>query len=329
MFFKDYVRFLFSMKRSLFSAYALCIVGWCFSFGACSNMERKLPVSFSIDSLPPISNFENSHASYWICAHETAMNTFLETLDTISLRISEMSDLDISEYHLVHANRWILDSLISQDYYKAMQAGRKIIDTREIIILHQGDSLRIPSKSEVDSISLFLASITIDVNIPEFTLRIMADNQMLYRCICRVGKNERKYLALAGHEVDLRTPIGEGSIVRIERNPMYMNPVDGHRYTSTRRDDGTYTALPRIPFLEPELNGIRYGSLIHPTTNYSTLGKAISNGCVGLSEADAWMVYYHAPLGTRVRFRYDLEVIDSTGQRKTLRDIYQKNTSPK
>jgi L,D-transpeptidase ErfK/SrfK len=77
----------------------------------------------------------------------------------------------------------------------------------------------------------------------------------------------------------------------------------------------------------PEINGIRSGALIHPTTNLSTLGKAVSNGCVGLSEADAWLVYYYAPLGTQVRFRYDLEVHDKAGKIIILRDIYDQKGS--
>lgn len=55
--------------------------------------------------------------------------------------------------------------------------------------------------------------------------------------------------------------------------------------------------------LEPAIDGIRIGQLIHLTTNLATLGKLSSNGCIGLRESDAWMVYYYAPLGTKVLFR--------------------------
>ena len=188
--------------------------------------------------------------------------------------------------------------------------------------MHAGDALRIPTQAAIDSIHQLLSNITIDVNIPEYTLRILVADTLLHQCPVRVGKNERKFLALAKHEVNLRTPIGEGGIIRIERNPLYINPEDGKRYNRTRRDDGHYTRLPRIPFLEPEINGIRGGALIHPTTNRKTLGKAVSNGCVGLSEADAWLVYYYAPIGTPVRFRYDLTVLDSSEKVMHLKDIY-------
>jgi L,D-transpeptidase ErfK/SrfK len=48
------------------------------------------------------------------------------------------------------------------------------------------------------------------------------------------------------------------------------------------------------------------------------LGKAYSNGCIGTSEADAWFVYYYAPLGTAIEIKYNL--INADG--KTLKDIY-------
>lgn len=261
--------------------------------------------------------------------HDVWMDSYFESLDSICSVIQTAFGVEVNEYQLIHANHWILDSLRAQDYYIAKSMNKRIDNQRGVAIMHTGDGIRIPNQSQIDSINKMLSSVVIDVNIPEFTLRLWSGNVLLHACRVRVGKNDRRYLALAGHEVNLRTPIGEGRIVRIERDPVYMNPVDGHRYSATRRDDGHYTQLPRIPFLEPEINGVRSGALIHPTTNRSTLGKAISNGCVGLSEADAWMVYYYAPLGTRVVFRYDLQVEDSTGQIFMLRDIYpKKNTSP-
>jgi L,D-transpeptidase ErfK/SrfK len=223
---------------------------------------------------------------------------------------------------MVHSNSWLLDSLRRQDYYIRKEGGDFVGDQKQLVVFRPGDSLRIPSKEQSDDILGQLSRICIDVNIPEYKLRIYEGDIVVHECPVRVGKNERKFLSLAGHEVDLRTPIGEGTIVRIERDPWYINPVDGHRYHSTRRDDGRYTALPRIPFLEPEIANRRSGALIHPTTNRSTLGKAISNGCVGLSEADAWTVYYHAPLGTCVRFRYELSVRDSLGKEVRLQDVY-------
>lgn len=81
--------------------------------------------------------------------------------------------------------------------------------------------------------------------------------------------------------------------------------------------------MPIIPWIEPSINGIRYGALIHPTTNPETLGKAYSHGCVGTTEQDAWFIYYNAPIGTPVFFRYDLTVIQPSGDILFLKDIYE------
>ena len=162
----------------------------------------------------------------------------------------------------------------------------------------------------------------IDINIPEFRLRIVEGRDTLYSFLVRVGRNQKQYLALAGTIVDLRTRPGEGHIVRISRHPLFLDPHYGRRFTHTRRDDGRTTLMPVIPWLEPEIDGQRYGQLIHPTTNPKTLGKAYSNGCIGLGEADAWYQYYYAPVGTRVNFRYSLQVVNSQGDTIQLKDIY-------
>ena len=167
-----------------------------------------------------------------------------------------------------------------------------------------------------------LRALRLDVNIPEFLLRIYEDSTELYAFPVRVGQHRTRYLALSGRETDLRTQTGNGTLFRHERNPVFYNPVDGRRFYSTLRDDGQRTLMPRIPWLETEINGVRNGQYIHPTTNPETLGKAYSNGCIGTGEAAAWIIYYHAPVGTPVRIRYDLEVTTGPTGHTQLKDIY-------
>ncbi len=294
---------------------------WVFEVACHTVQPEASPVGqkASIPSTEIVDPKDETHTRFLV-RRDVRMDTYFESLDSICAEIDTLFHVSLNEYELVHANMWMLDSLVAQDYYIAQDHGIFILDQRQCVILKRGDSLHIPSQVEIDSIDDMLRRVYVDVNIPEFRLRIVMDDQVIHLCPIRVGKNERAFLATAGHEVDLRTPVGEGSIIRIERDPLYMNPVDGHRYTRTRRDDGRYTKLPRIPFLEPIIDGRRTGTLLHPTTNRSTLGKAVSNGCVGMSEADAWRVYYYAPLGTRVIFRYDLD----TGRQGELRDIYKE-----
>ena len=286
------------MKGSFFLCFWI-VVG-------CENQPTTLSNGLlSKDSIPPSSHIfpVATNASRLDVENPIYMFHYFEAMDSLCSFIDSTFGVTINEYELVHANHFILDSLRSLDYYSAKEFGVYIFNQRACKVLHGGEQLEIPDSNQLVSIKLFLKQLRIDVNIPEYTLRIWCGDSLIHQCIVRVGRNERKFLALAGREVDLKTPIGKGRIVRIERDPLYINPVNGERYYRTLRDDGRYTTLPRIPFLEPEINGIRSGALMHPTTNKSSLGKAISNGCIGMSEADAWILYYHAPLGTPVEFR--------------------------
>lgn len=81
--------------------------------------------------------------------------------------------------------------------------------------------------------------------------------------------------------------------------------------------------MPQIPWIETEINGIRNGQMIHPTTYPRTLGKATSNGCIGARESDAWVINYYAPLETAIAIRYDLEITKANGNKVKLKDIYK------
>lgn len=226
------------------------------------------------------------------------------------------------EYLIVHANPWIIDTLQAFDYYLMMERGIFVYDQTQLVVLRKGSQLVMPDSAWAASIRKKLKETVIDVNIPEFTLRIYQQGHKILECPVRVGRNADEFLQVVGRTVNLKTPIGKGEIVRISREPFYINPRTGKKYDKTRRDDGKYTLMPIIPWIEPSINGVRYGAMIHPTTNPETLGKAYSHGCVGTTEHDAWMIYYNAPIGTPVIFRYDLEVIQPNGDTLHLKDIY-------
>lgn len=252
------------------------------------------------------------------------MKDYFPYMDNLVAKLDTFRDRRINEYILVHANPWILDTLRQTDYYIRKQNGKFQYNQAEEIILHKGDSLLIPDSILAATLAKKLATTQIDVNIPEFTLRLLQAEDTLLITQVRVGQNREKYLELVKRKVDLRTPVGKGEIIRIARIPYYLNPETGKRYDSTKRDDNRYTKMPIIPWLEPSINGIRYGTLIHPTTNPKSLGKASSNGCVGTTEADGWIIYYYSPIGTRVNFRYDLQTVSATGDTVRLRNIYSR-----
>jgi L,D-transpeptidase ErfK/SrfK len=282
------------------------------------------------DSSPGLSHFPTPASStpdtvarsYYTVKKDVDIRSYFEFWDSLLTELAAEHPYPLDEYVLVHANPWLIDTLAHTDYYYQMASGHFVEDPQAMLALQQGQQLLIPDSSQAAELRQWLQQMKLELNIPAFRLRLLNGDSVLDEFRVRVGQNRQRYLAMAGREVDLRTQPGEGYIVRINRNPIFINPKDNHRYETTLRDDGRRTKLPRVPWIEPELDGQRYGQLIHPTTNPATLGKAYSNGCIGVSEGDMWRIYYHAPVGTPVHFYYALQEVTPAGDTLRWRDIY-------
>lgn len=264
----------------------------------------------------------NDHLVYIAVDTTVTLRDYFTFMDSTVAFLQRWGWSDMDEYVLVRYNHWLVDSLASTDYYLLKSWGVVVDDPQEWVILKPGDRLYLPDAASIDSLHTLFEQTWLDLNLPEFKLKVIVGDTVRYNFLVRVGRNESKYLAMAGRVVDLRTRTGEGEIVSINRNPEFINPVDNKKYILTNRDDGRVTKLPRIPFLEPQIGGIRFGQMIHPTTNPSSLGQAYSNGCIGVSEQAAWYLYYYAPKGTAIRIRYDLHMISPAGDTIRLPDIY-------
>ena len=257
-----------------------------------------------------------------VLSRNVKIKEYFSFLDSIIACEDTLLAYPLTEHLLVRANPWIISRLAQSDYYRLMELDSFIYDQEEMIILWPGDTIVLPQPAEAWQLFQQMRQTSINVNIPEFRLRIIEAGDTLYNFPVRVGRDQKKHLALAGTTVDLRTKPGVGKIIRIARYPLFINPSTGQRFTHTRRDDGRTTLMPLIPWIEPEVNGQRYGQLIHPTTNPKTLSRAYSNGCIGVREADAWIIYYHAPLGTRIQLDYQLRIKGAKGETVELEDIY-------
>jgi hypothetical protein len=257
-----------------------------------------------------------------VVEEEVKLGDYLGFMDSLTVQYVGLEADTMTEHWIVWANPWMVDSLAATDYYSLKEKGIICKDPLALSILRPGDSLLIPNQAYIEALQTALGQIRLDLNIPEYALRVWQEDSLLATFPVRVGRNDQRYLSMAGTVVDLRTHRGEGSIDRVNRFPTFINPKDNKPYKVTRRDDGVVTNLPNVPWLEPVINGHRYGQLIHPTTNPGTLGKAYSNGCVGVGEGDAWRIYYYAPVGTPVSFRYDLNPVTPEGDTLQLKDIY-------
>ncbi|MCK0178419.1 L,D-transpeptidase [Flavobacteriaceae bacterium S0862] len=267
---------------------------------------------------------EDSVVNLVLLKKEITVENYFQFLDSLVNKYDSLTSYRLSEHLLVRANPWIIDTLQNTDYYRRIAQDSFVYNQKNMTVLAKGATLVIPDSILAEKIQNSFNSTLIDVNIPEFKLRIYEANNILFDFPVRVGRDEKVYLEMSGRIQDLKTITGKGRIVNHVRNPRYVNPVNNHEYFVTKRDDERVTKLPQIPFIETEINGVRNGQLIHPTTNAVTLGKAYSNGCIGTSEADAWVIYYYAPLETKVKIRYDLNVVDEVGDSIVLKDIYRK-----
>jgi L,D-transpeptidase ErfK/SrfK len=254
---------------------------------------------------------------------DVRIKDYFRYMDTLVQHLSQRVQYPLTEYLLVQANPWLIDTLANTDYYRLASKGIFNYNQRQLVVLHRGDTLHVPGDSLARYLADRQARTRIDVNIPEFRLRVLEGSDTVFSCPVRVGQRRKRFLETIERVEDLRTRTGSGAIIRVNRNPTVRDPVTGKKYDRTRRDDRLFTLLPQIPWLEPELDGRRYGQMLHPTTNPATLGKAYSNGCVGYREADAWRVYYYAPIGTQVVFRYQLWKVAANGDTIRFRDIYR------
>ncbi|CAM4290501.1 L,D-transpeptidase [Zobellia nedashkovskayae] len=247
---------------------------------------------------------------------------YFKYIDSLVVRYDSVVPYPLSEHLLVRNNPWIIDTLANTDYYRMMARDSFVYDQRQMIALPKGSVLHLPDSTKACRLLDNLAHTEIDVNIPEFKLRIYQDSILKDEFTVRVGQDKQRYLKMGERVTDLRTKTGEGMIVRHAKHPDFYNPVNGQQFYTTHRDDGKLTQMPQIPWMETEINGIRNGQMIHPTTNPKSLGKAYSNGCIGTAEGDAWVIYYYAPLGTKVRIRYDLDTHFEGSVVSVLKDIY-------
>lgn len=301
----------------------MVIVGMGLFFLRCSSRQEQ--AHEYVDSIILIRNIPEQNNvrafSFAKIPRDVKMKNYFLFLDSLVAHYDTLST-KLTEYAIVHANPRILDSLRASDYYVQKKKGFFLYDQAEKVMLHKGDSLRIPDSAAIAFIDRKLKSTILDLNIPEYTLRLTQLGDTILTCKVRVGQNQDKYLPIVDHVVDLRTPIGEGEIVRIERVPIYRNPETGEKYEKTKRDDGRTTTMPIIPSLEPSIYKKRFGKVIHATTNPVSLGRASSHGCIGTTEADAWVIYYNCPIGTKVIFRYDLKIRNRGEDTILLKDVY-------
>ncbi|MEQ9581693.1 MAG: L,D-transpeptidase, partial [Arenibacter sp.] len=146
---------------------------------------------------------------------------YFNFMDALTRKYDSLVPYALSEHVLVRANPWIMDTLANTDYYRQMAKDSFVYDQRKMIVLRANDSLLIPDTEVGQQLIKEMESTLIDINIPEYRLRIYQDSLLLYTFPIRVGQDRKRYLAMGDRVTDLRTKTGNGKIVRLERNPCF------------------------------------------------------------------------------------------------------------
>ena len=304
------------------NAFLVALFLTAFSLNSCKNNSKTdVPtVGINTDTLV-VKTTLYTH----IVPKNVQIKDYFRYIDSLARAYDSLVPYDLTAHLIVRTNPWLLDSLQNTDYYRQKERGVLVYDQKEWVILKQGDSLGIPTDTIARQIATKQAQTILDVNIPEFKLRIVEGADTVGTFPVRVGQNRiTKWAIFDKKNAKLRTKTGNGKIIRTYFKSTFLDPANGKTSEKTKRDDGDSTFLPLMPWLEPEINGESLGQLIHPTSNQNTLGKAYSNGCIGTGEASMWQIYYYAPVGTKVRISYRLNSVDSSGATVKLKDIYGK-----
>ncbi len=263
----------------------------------------------------------------WLFAHVVDRNIrvkdYFKYVDKVVKQYDTLLFYRLTPHLLARMNPWIIDNFVNTDYYQQQKKGVFIFDQQELVILKKGDTLFVKNDNIAFDIIEKQNKTYIDVNVPEYKLQIIEDKDTVGKFLIRVGRNSVKQWAVFNEKVvNLRTKTGHGKIVSTYFKTASLDPATGRVYYKTNRDDGKVTMMPLMPWVEPEINKERFGQLIHPTTNETSLGKAFSNGCMGAGEGDMWRIFFYAPVGTRMQVRYDLDIKNEAGEMVHLKDIY-------
>ncbi|MBK9016639.1 MAG: L,D-transpeptidase [Saprospiraceae bacterium] len=143
------------------------------------------PVAATQDTLPtpPPPPFDTVVLTY-----DVTIGCLFDFLDTLVKRYDTLAPYPVSEHLLVRANPWLIDSLENTDYYRLKERGIFNYDNRSLVVMQEGDTLFIPNEADALELLTKMDSTVIDINIPEFKLRIVENGDTIYTFPCESGR---------------------------------------------------------------------------------------------------------------------------------------------
>ncbi len=163
------------MGKTILSApWYLSVITLLFLVCALPPIRVSVPsASFLYQQVAEPPAIDYSH--HFVVPRAIPVEGYFSFVDSVVAAYDSLVDYPLTEHILVHANPWIIDTLSETDYYRQMKRGKFVYDQRKAVVLRSGDTLRIPSRKEALTIQRYLRRTALDVNIPEFLLRIWVE----------------------------------------------------------------------------------------------------------------------------------------------------------
>ncbi|MGB5500143.1 MAG: L,D-transpeptidase, partial [Maribacter sp.] len=115
-------------------------------------------------------------SAYWIpIKQDVTISQYFQFMDSLVTAYDSLVPYPLSEHLLVRANPWIIDTLANTDYYRMTARDYFVYDQRKLFVLRASDSIMIPDSLSAAYIMDAFKKTSLDVNIPEFKLRIYQD----------------------------------------------------------------------------------------------------------------------------------------------------------
>src|SRR5690554_2549259 len=136
---------------------------------------------------------------------DVPIRSYFKWMDGIVADYNQAHNYEVDEYIIVHNNKWIIDTLAHTDYYYLMDRGIFNEDSQSLLALTKNQVLVIPDSIQTQNIKAQLCNTSLELNIPEFRLRIIQNEKEIYKFPVRVGQTGKRYMAMAKATVDMRT----------------------------------------------------------------------------------------------------------------------------
>ena len=139
--------------------------------------------NFSTDSILPIR-----------IKKDVRIKNYFQFIDSLVTRYDTLTSYRLTEHLLVRANPWIIDTLQNTDYYRMKAKDSLVYDQKEMIVFKAGSILEVPAFAKAEKIISLLEKTYIDINIPEYALRIYEDSLLQHQFTVRVGEMRKNIL---------------------------------------------------------------------------------------------------------------------------------------